>query len=237
MPKIIVALDGYSSCGKSTTAKLVAKQLNYPYIDTGAMYRAVTLFFLQNHISQTNPKEIENALSQINITFRRHPEIGRNDTYLNGLNVEDEIRKMYVSEKVSDISAIAEVRHALVAQQQRMGKAKGIVMDGRDIGTVVFPQAELKIFMTADPLIRAQRRQLELLEKGELVGLAEIAENLKMRDHIDTNRAESPLRQAEDAIFIDNSLMTLDEQVEMVVRLADEKITTSLRNRELSRQK
>jgi len=237
MPKIIVAIDGYSSCGKSTTAKLVAKQLNYPYIDTGAMYRAVTLYFLQNHISQTNIKEIENALNQIHISFRRHPELGRNDTYLNGLNIEDEIRKMYVSEKVSDISAIAEVRHALVAQQQRMGKTKGIVMDGRDIGTVVFPQAELKIFMTADPLIRAQRRQLELLEKGELIGLAEISENLRMRDHIDTHRSESPLRQAEDAVYIDNSLMTLDEQVDMVVRLADAKIALSLRSREMRRQK
>ncbi|CAG5072152.1 Cytidylate kinase [Dyadobacter sp. CECT 9623] len=235
MPKIIVAIDGYSSCGKSTTAKQVAKQLNYPYIDTGAMYRAVTLYFIQNHITLTNPKEVEQALNSIQISFRRHAELGRNDTYLNGINVEDEIRKMYVSEKVSDVSAIAEVRHALVAQQQRMGKMKGIVMDGRDIGTVVFPQAELKIFMTADPLIRAQRRQTELLEKGELVGLAEIAENLKMRDHIDTHRAESPLRQAEDAVYIDNSLMTLDEQVELVVRLADEQIGLSLRRRNASK--
>lgn len=232
MPKIIVAIDGYSSCGKSTTAKLVAKQLNYPYIDTGAMYRAVTLYFIQNHISETNPKEIETALSQIQISFRRHPELGRNDTYLNGLNVEDEIRKMYVSEKVSDISAIAEVRKALVEQQQRMGKTRGIVMDGRDIGTVVFPQAELKIFMTADPMIRAQRRQQELIQKGELIGLEEIAENLKKRDYIDTHRAESPLRQAADAVFVDNSLMTLDEQVELVVRLADARITSSLRKRE-----
>ncbi|WP_439558384.1 (d)CMP kinase [Dyadobacter sp.] len=235
MPKIIVAIDGYSSCGKSTTAKQVAKQLNYPYIDTGAMYRAVTLYFLQNHVSLTNPKEVEAALSNIQISFRRHAELGRNDTYLNGANVEDEIRKMYVSEKVSDVSAIAEVRHALVAQQQRMGKTKGIVMDGRDIGTVVFPHAELKIFMTADPLIRAQRRQIELMEKGELVGLAEIAENLKMRDHIDTHRAESPLRQADDAVYIDNSMMTLDEQVELVVRLADEQIGLSLRRRNASK--
>lgn len=231
MPKIIVAIDGYSSCGKSTTAKLVAKQLNYPYIDTGAMYRAVTLYFIQNHISLTNPKEVENALAKVHISFRRHPELGRNDTYLNGLNVEDEIRKMYVSERVSEVSAIAEVRHALVAQQQRMGKTKGIVMDGRDIGTVVFPQAELKIFMTADPLIRAHRRQLELMEKGDIVDLGEILENLKTRDHIDTTRAESPLRQAEDAIYIDNSFMTLDEQVEVVVRLADEQIGLSLRRR------
>ena len=237
MPKIIVAIDGYSSCGKSTTAKLVAKQLNYPYIDTGAMYRAVTLYFIQNHISLTNPKEVETALSQIQITFRRHPELGRNDTYLNGLNIEDEIRKMYVSEKVSEVSAIAEVRHALVAQQQRMGRVKGIVMDGRDIGTVVFPNAELKIFMTADPMIRAQRRQLELIEKGDLVGIQEILDNLKLRDHIDTTRAESPLRQAEDAVFIDNSLMTLDEQVEMVVRLADAQIASSLRKRDLNNLK
>ncbi|SDE52522.1 cytidylate kinase [Dyadobacter soli] len=231
MPKIIVAIDGYSSCGKSTTAKLVAKQLNYPYIDTGAMYRAVTLYFIQNHISLTNPKEIENALSKVHISFRRHPELGRNDTYLNGLNVEDEIRKMYVSEKVSEVSAIAEVRHALVAQQQRMGKTKGIVMDGRDIGTVVFPHAELKIFMTADPMIRAHRRQLELMEKGDIVDLGQILENLKTRDYIDTTRTESPLRQAEDAIYIDNSFMTLDEQVEVVVRLADEQIGLSLRRR------
>jgi cytidylate kinase len=237
MPKIIVAIDGYSSCGKSTTAKLVAKQLNYPYIDTGAMYRAVTLYFIQNHISLTNPREIENALSQIHISFRRHPELGRNDTYLNGLNVEDEIRRMYVSERVSEVSAVAEVRHALVAQQQRMGKTKGIVMDGRDIGTVVFPQAELKIFMTADPIIRAQRRQLELIEKGELIGFSEILENLKTRDHIDTHRSESPLRQAEDAVFVDNSLMTLDEQVELVVRLADAQIASSLRKRELNNLK
>jgi cytidylate kinase len=232
MPKIIVAIDGYSSCGKSTTAKQVAKQLNYAYIDTGAMYRAVTLFFIQNHVSVSNPKEIQQALNDIHITFRRDRIKKSNDTYLNGLNVEDEIRRMYVSDQVSTVSAIAEVRHALVAQQQRMGKTKGIVMDGRDIGTVVFPQAELKIFMTADPMIRAQRRQLELMEKGELIGLPEIAENLKMRDHIDTTRAESPLKQAEDAIYIDNSMMTLDEQVEMVVRLADEKIGLALRSRE-----
>lgn len=231
MPKIIIAIDGYSSCGKSTTAKLVARQLNYPYIDTGAMYRAVTLYFLQNHIAPTNPKEVENALEKIHITFRRDPVGGGNDTYLNGLKVESEIRKMYVSEKVSEVSAVPAVRHFLVAQQQRMGKAKAIVMDGRDIGTVVFPDAELKIFMTADPLIRAHRRQLELVEKGELIGLEEILENLKSRDYTDTHRAESPLRQAEDAIYLDNSMMTLDEQVELVVRLADEQISKSFRKK------
>ncbi|PWJ58402.1 cytidylate kinase [Dyadobacter jejuensis] len=231
MPKIIVAIDGYSSCGKSTTAKLVAQQLNYPYIDTGSMYRAVTLYFLQNHVTLSNPKEVEMALSQIHISFRMHVGTGKNDTYLNGLNVEEEIRKMYVSDKVSEVSAIPAVRHALVAQQQRMGKTRGIVMDGRDIGTVVFPEAELKIFMTADPYIRAQRRQLELMEKGEMIGIEKIFENLKHRDLIDTTRAESPLKQAADAVYIDNSLMTLDEQVDMVVRLADEQIGLNLRKR------
>ncbi|GAB3172642.1 (d)CMP kinase [Telluribacter humicola] len=232
MSKIIVAIDGYSSCGKSTTAKLVAKQLHYAYIDTGAMYRAVTLYFCQNHISHTNPREVQKALEDIHISFRRHPETGSNDTFLNGLNVEDEIRKMYISDRVSDVSTVAEVRHAMVAQQQRMGKSKGLVMDGRDIGTVVFPQAELKIFMTSDPLIRAHRRQEELLAKGELVGIEEVMDNIKKRDFIDTTRAESPLRQAEDAILIDNSMMTVDEQVEMVVRLADERIGKEIRRNE-----
>ncbi len=229
MSSIIVALDGYSSCGKSTTAKLVAKQLHYAYIDTGAMYRAVTLYFLQHHISLTNPREVRKALDDIQITFRRHPVTKSNDTFLNGLNVESEIRKMFISEQVSEVSAVVEVRHAMVAQQQKMGKNKGIVMDGRDIGTVVFPNAELKIFMTADPLMRAQRRQDELLAKGELVGLPEIIANLEKRDYIDTHRAESPLRQAQDAILVDNTFMTIDEQVEMVVRLADEKIGQAVR--------
>lgn len=232
MPSIIIALDGYSSCGKSTTAKLVAKQLHYAFIDTGAMYRAVTLYFHDNHVSLTNPKEVAKALSEITIGFRRHPETKSNDTYLNGLNVEQEIRKMYISDHVSDVSAVAEVRHAMVAQQQKMGRSKGIVMDGRDIGTVVFPQAELKIFMTADPLMRAQRRQEELLAKGEMIDLPEIIANLEKRDYIDTHRTESPLMQADDAILIDNSFMTIDEQVDLVVRLADERIGQVLRNKE-----
>ncbi len=231
MPKIIVAIDGFSSCGKSTTAKLVAKQLNYPYIDTGAMYRALTLYFLQNHITISNPKEVLAALNDIHITFRRHGETGKNDTFLNGLNVEDEIRKMYISEKVSEISANPAVRKELVAQQQKMGRLKGMVLDGRDIGTVVFPEAELKIFMTADPMIRAQRRQLELLEKGEVVGFEKILKNLRQRDDIDTSRSEGPLKQAHDAVYLDNSFMTLDEQVELVTCLADEQIAISLRKR------
>lgn len=169
MKKIIIAIDGYSACGKSSTAKAVASILGYSYIDTGAMYRAVTLYFLQNFVSLTNPNEIENALKEIEIEFRHNPKTQKSDTYLNGINVEQEIRQMTVSDKVSEVSAISQVRRFLVAQQQKMGKKKGIVMDGRDIGTVVFPEAELKIFMTAEMTVRAKRRQDELLEKGELV--------------------------------------------------------------------
>lgn len=231
MPKIIVAIDGFSSCGKSTTARQVACQLHYAYIDTGAMYRAVTLYFLQNHVTATNPKEVEKALNDIQITFRRQPETGSNDVYLNGLNVESEIRKLYISDKVSEVSAIPAVRHSMVAQQQRMGKGKGLVMDGRDIGTVVFPEAELKVFMTADPVIRAQRRQEELLAKGEMVDFEEVKENLIKRDHLDSTRAESPLRQAEDAVLLDNSFMTIDEQVDLVVTLADQQISKVLRQK------
>jgi CMP/dCMP kinase len=220
MHKITIAIDGYSSCGKSSTAKKVAKKLGYTYLDSGAMYRAVTLYFINNHISLTNPKEIERALSNIHIDFRLN-DLGVTDTYLNGLIVESEIRKLYVADFVSEVSSIKEVRLAMVDQQRKMGKRKGIVMDGRDIGTVVFPNAELKIFMTADPLIRAQRRQMELLEKGEMIELDEILTNLQKRDLIDTTRKESPLIKAQDAKEIDTSFMTLDEQIEMVCVLAD----------------
>lgn len=192
----------------------------YSYIDTGAMYRAVTLYFVQNHVSITNQKEIEKAIEEINIEFRRS-STGQNQTYLNGINVEDEIRKLYVANKVSEVSAIAAVRHAMVDQQRKMGKKKGLVMDGRDIGTVVFPEAELKIFMTADPLVRAQRRQIELMAKGEVLDIEDILENIKKRDIIDTTRTESPLKQAEDAVVIDTTFMTLDEQVDQVILLAD----------------
>ncbi|WP_435353600.1 (d)CMP kinase [Emticicia sp. SJ17W-69] len=230
MHKITIAIDGYSSCGKSTTAKNVAKRLGYGYIDTGAMYRAVTLYFHQHLVTLTNQKEVIKALDNIQIEFRRNPNDGRNETYLNGLNVEDEIRKLYIANKVSEVSAIAEVRHAMVAQQRKMGKKKGVVLDGRDIGTVVFPDAELKLFMTADPIIRANRRQIELSEKGELVDIEDIIENIKNRDLIDTTRKESPLRKAEDAIDIDTSYMTLDEQVETVCLLADEALSKAIRN-------
>ncbi|MGV3559053.1 (d)CMP kinase [Larkinella arboricola] len=224
MPKIVIAIDGYSSCGKSTTAKQVAARLGYAYIDTGAMYRAVSLFLLQNHIALTNPKAVQEALHHIHISFNFNPKTGRNETCLNSLNIEEEIRKMYISDIVSEVSAIPEVRYAMVAQQQKMGRRRGVVMDGRDIGTKVFPDAELKIFMTADPVIRAQRRQIELLQKGEMVGLDEILSNLKKRDFIDSNRSEGPLRKAADAIELDTSYITLDEQADWVVQLADEKI-------------
>ncbi len=229
MQKITIAIDGYSSCGKSTTAKKVAAKLGYSYIDTGAMYRAVTLYFHQHLVTLTNDKEINNALKNINIEFRRNPKDGRNETFLNGLNVEDEIRKLYIANKVSEVSTIAQVRHAMVAQQRQMGRKKGVVLDGRDIGTVVFPDAELKIFMTADPIIRANRRQIELNEKGEYVDIEEIIENIKKRDLLDTTRQESPLKRAEDAIDIDTSYMTLDEQVEMVCILADEALSKSIK--------
>lgn len=221
--KIVIALDGYSACGKSTTAKQVASVLGYRYIDTGAMYRAVTLYFLENHVALTNPKEVEKALANVNISFKVNSK-NTTETFLNGLNVEKEIRKMHVSENVSQVSAIKEVRVAMVEQQRKMGKEKAVVLDGRDIGTVVFPNAELKLFMTADVLVRAFRRQQELLEKDQLVDLDEVIKNIEQRDKIDTTRAESPLRQAEDAIVIDTTYITIEEQVDEVVRLALAKV-------------
>lgn len=217
--KIVVAIDGYSACGKSSTAKEVSKVLGYRYIDTGAMYRAVTLYFLEQHVALTNPKEVSKALDQIHITFKVNSK-NKTETYLNGLSVENEIRTMRVSEMVSQVSAIKDVRVAMVDQQRRMGREKAIVMDGRDIGTVVFPQAELKLFMRADLLVRAFRRQKELLERDQLVDLDDVLENILERDRIDTTRAESPLRQADDAILIDTTHVSFDEQVDEVVRMA-----------------
>lgn len=217
--KIVIAIDGYSACGKSTTAREVANVLGYRYIDSGAMYRAVTLYFLDHHISLTNPKEVRKALDQIAISFKVN---GRNssETFLNGLNVEKKIRSMKVSEMVSQVSTLKEVRDEMVNQQRKMGKEKAVVMDGRDIGTAVFPNAELKVFMTADMLVRAFRRQRELLDRDQLVDLDEVLINLKERDRIDTTRAESPLKQAPDATVIDTTFITLDEQVDEVVRMA-----------------
>jgi CMP/dCMP kinase len=219
LKKIVIAIDGYSACGKSTTAKQVAAVLGYRYIDSGAMYRAVTMYFQDHHISLTNPKEITRALQDIHISFKVNSR-KKTETYLNGLNVEKEIRSMRVSEMVSQVSTIREVRASLVEQQRRMGKEKAVVMDGRDIGTVVFPKAELKLFMTADMLVRAFRRQKELMEKDQLVDLDEVVENIIQRDNIDTTRVESPLRQAEDAIVIDTTYIAIDEQVDEVVRMA-----------------
>jgi CMP/dCMP kinase len=217
--KIVIAIDGYSACGKSTTAKEVARILGYRYIDSGAMYRAVTLYFLEHHVALSNPKEVLKALDAIHVSFHVNAK-GVSETYLNNLNVEKEIRRMRISDNVSPVSAIKEVRVAMVAQQRRMGKEKGIVMDGRDIGTVVFPEAELKFFMTADMLVRAFRRQLELLEKDMLVDLDDVIKNIEQRDKIDTTRTESPLRKADDAIIIDTTYITIEEQVDEVVRQA-----------------
>lgn len=221
MERIIIAVDGYSSCGKSTLAKALAKKLGYTYIDSGAMYRAVALYFLRNQVpflpETRDISQIREALENIRIRFVRNPESGQQDTYLNEENVEKEIRQMFVANHVSKVSTISEVRRFLVKQQQKKGEKKGIVMDGRDIGTVVFPEAELKLFMTADPLVRAQRRLAELQAKGQTADFEEVLANLRERDHIDSTREDSPLRQAEDAIVIDNSVLTPEEQLEIAL--------------------
>jgi len=213
--KITIAIDGYSSTGKSTMAKALARAIGYAYIDTGAMYRAVTLYCLDNGLfdgDRVDEAELERRLNDIHITFKPNDE-GRSETWLNGTNVESEIRSMRVSDKVSIIAAIGFVRRDMVRQQQAMGRDKGIVMDGRDIGTVVFPDAELKVFVTADPMVRAQRRYDELRAKGDTTTtLDEVLHNVTERDRIDTTRAESPLRQADDAVVLDNSNMTIPEQ-------------------------
>ena len=220
MSKIIIAIDGYSACGKSTTAKSVAKQLGYIYVDSGAMYRAVTLYMLNNNIDLQNEREITQALNNIRIDFILDSS-GLPITQLNDVEIEEEIREMRVSSNVSTVAAIPSVRRAMVKLQQQLGNAKGIVMDGRDIGTVVFPSAELKIFMTAKPEIRAQRRKLEMEQKGVKTSLEDVMQNLKERDHKDTTRADSPLRQADDAITLDNSFLNFDEQVSQIVVLAN----------------
>lgn len=219
MRKIVIAIDGYSACGKSTTAREVSAILGYRYIDSGAMYRAVTLFFLDHHVALTNPKEVVKALDQIQLSFHVNSH-GATELFLNGVNVEKKIRKMRVSENVSPVSTIREVRQAMVSQQRKFGKDKGIIMDGRDIGTVVFPDAELKLFLTADIQVRAYRRQRELLERGNLVDLDTIIDNITNRDRIDSTRKESPLTKAKDAVGIDTTHITIDEQVDEVVRMA-----------------
>lgn len=217
MEKIIIAIDGYSSCGKSTFAKAVAAKLGYIFIDTGAMYRAVTLYAMRGGMVEDRERLVA-ALPEVRIEFRFDPAAGRSDVYLNGENVETEIRRIDVSERVSTVSSIPEVRTKLVAMQQEMGRAKGVVMDGRDIGTVVFPGAELKIFMTADPEVRAERRYRELTAKGERVSMEEIERNIRERDRQDETRVVSPLRRAADAVVLDNSRMTVAEQMAWIDR-------------------
>lgn len=215
-PKIIIAVDGFSSCGKSTFAKAIAAQLGYIFIDTGAMYRAVTLYALENGAIRSgivDEEQVERLLDDISITFRFNPERGASDIYVNGDRVEGRIRTIEVSNCVSAVSAIPAVRTKLVAMQQEMGRRRGVVMDGRDIGTVVFPDAELKIFMTANPAVRARRRYDELRAKGDSVSIEEIERNVCERDRADMSRAVSPLRQADDAIVLDNSNMRVEEQM------------------------
>lgn len=222
MKKIIIAVDGYSSCGKSTFARMIACALGYVFIDTGAMYRAVTLYAIREGLfrgDMLDEKKLTDALDDIRLHFCYNPSKGKSDIYLNGVNVEEDIRNIAVSNKVSRVSGIPQVREKMVELQQRMGDEKGIVMDGRDIGTVVFPQAELKLFMTADLTIRAQRRYKELTERGQHVTLEEIKENIRARDDADENRAVSPLRKADDAIVLDNSHMTVDEQMEWLANI------------------
>ena len=220
--KIIIAVDGFSSCGKSTLARALAEKLDYLYIDSGAMYRAVALYFLQNSVpfklKERNEAAIDAALSHIHIEFRN--DLNGKSTYLNGVNVEDEIRQMFVANHVSKVSTISAVRRFLVKQQQELGKGKGVVMDGRDIGTVVFPHAELKLFMTAEPKIRAERRYKELQAKGVEMTFEEVLANLSERDRIDSTREDSPLRQADDALVIDNSALSPQQQLDLALGYA-----------------
>jgi cytidylate kinase len=215
--KIIITIDGWSSCGKSTLAKQLAKELGYVYVDSGAMYRAITLYFLRNNIDLAEKKEVKEALNSVNLEFVFNDKSQASEIFLNGENVEYMIRDLFIAEKVSDVAAIREVREFAVAQQQKMGKKKGIVMDGRDIGTVVFPKAELKIFMTADNAVRVERRFKELFEKNPNVSIEEVKNNLEMRDYIDSHREVSPLRKAKDAIELDNTLLTEKEQFNMAL--------------------
>lgn len=225
MRKIIITVDGFSSCGKSTLAKAIAKELNYVFVDSGAMYRAITLYFLRNNISIDNKVEVNLALLNISLAFEYNRETGKSDMLLNGENVEAEIREMVISEKVSEVAAIKEVRTFAVKQQKSMGEAKGLVMDGRDIGTTVFPEAELKIFVTADPEVRVERRFKELYEKNHNINIEDVKKNLEMRDYVDSNREVSPLRKAHDARVLDNSDLTREEQLAIALKWVKEKTT------------
>jgi cytidylate kinase len=224
MKNIIITIDGWSSCGKSTLAKQLAKALGYVYIDSGAMYRAITLYFLRNHINWIEPEAVNNALADITLSFKFNSKTQQSEIYLNEENVEYMIRDLVIAEKVSEIAAAKEVRTFAVAQQQKMGEEKGIVMDGRDIGTTVFPDAELKFFMTADIAVRVERRYMEMFEKNPNTSIDDVKANLEMRDYIDSNREISPLRKAADAVELDNTSITIDEQLKIALQLAKERI-------------
>jgi len=227
LKKITIAIDGYSSTGKSTLAKQIAKTLNYVYVDTGAMYRAVTLFAIEHNIIDEQGFDIQqliNELPNITLTFHFNTDLGFAEMYLNNINVEQEIRSMRVSRFVSQVAAVSAVRTKLVQQQKLYGRDKGVVMDGRDIGTVVFPDAELKIFMTASTEIRAQRRFLELQDKGQAASYEDVFKNVQDRDAIDTTREDSPLKQADDAVVIDNSVLSREEQFNMILNLVKQRI-------------
>lgn len=220
--KIIITIDGWSSCGKSTLARQLAKELGYVYIDSGAMYRAITLYFLRNHVDWTDANEVNAALKNITIEFQFNEKSQQTEILLNGENVEYVIRDLVIAEKVSEVAAISEVRTFAVAQQQCMGEKKGIVMDGRDIGTTVFPKAELKIFMTADIAVRVERRYKEFFEKNPNITIEEVKNNLEMRDYIDSNREISPLKKADDAIELDNTHLSMEEQLAIALKLAQQ---------------
>lgn len=222
MKKIVITIDGYSSCGKSTLAKQLAKKLNYVYVDSGAMYRAITLYFLRNHIDWTQPLQVKEALENIQLEFIYNKEVGLSEIYLNGENVEYLIRELLVAEKVSEVAAIGAVREFAVAAQQEMGEEKGIVMDGRDIGTTVFPKAEMKIFMTADNAVRVERRFKEMIRKNPNTSIEDVKNNLELRDYIDSNREISPLRKADDAVVLDNTNLTHEEQLHWTIKKAKE---------------
>lgn len=222
--KIIITIDGWSSCGKSTLARQLAKKLKYRYIDSGAMYRAITLYFLRNHVDWTRKEAVIQALKEITLEFIPNEISGATEIILNGEHVEYLVRDMVVAEKVSEVAAIREVREFAVKQQQKLGKQRGLVMDGRDIGTVVFPNAELKIFMTADNAVRVERRFRELYAKNPNVGIDEVKSNLEMRDYIDSHRDISPLRKADDALVLDNSNLDQDQQFKMAMRWVKDRV-------------
>ena len=227
---IIVAIDGYSSCGKSTLAKQLAKELHYIYADSGSMYRAVTLYFLRNSISLSNHNQIKKALNNIHLSFVFDVDAGKSQLFLNDENVELHIREMIINEKVSDVAAIKEIREFAVMQQHDIGINKGVVMDGRDIGTTVFPQAELKIFMVADIKVRIERRFKELFKTNTTITIEEVKQNLEMRDYIDSNREVSPLRKAKDAIMLDNTNLTMTQQLKLALQWVNEKIVSAKKN-------